>query len=348
VLIKSGTNSMLKKIIAAAIASAAISLSGCATDVALPEESPTVVEKTSIVVYAGRSESLVQPIIDQFTEDTGITVEVRYAGSAELAAQLLEEGENSPADVFFAQDAGALGSIAKAGLMTTLPDEILGLVPAGYSAADGKWVGVSGRVRVLVYNPEKVAAVPSSVFDLAGPEWQGRIGIAPTNASFQAFVTAMRILHGEDKTLEWLQAMKTNAVIYPKNSAILEAVETKTVDAGLINHYYWFARGREVGFENLTSKLGQFQANDVGNLINAAGVGIVTDSSAARSFVEYLLGKTGQQYFVDETSEYPLITGVEAGVDLTPLDQIPAPEIDLSDLDTLEETLQLIREAGLI
>ena len=203
-------------------------------------------------------------------------------------------------------------------------------------------------MRVFVYNPDTVANVPSSVFDLAEPEWQGRIGIAPTNASFQAFVTAMRVLHGEDKTLEWLRAMKTNAVIYEKNSAILEAVENKIVDAGLINHYYWFAMGREIGFENLTSLLGQFEARDVGNLINAAGVGIVSDSNAARSFVEYLLGQTGQQYFVDQTSEYPLISGIEAGVDLTPLSQIPAPDIDLSDLDSLEETLNLIREAGLI
>lgn len=333
---------MFKKSLALVIAAvAAVSVSGCTAEAALPD-------KSSIVVYAGRSEALLQPIIDQFTLDTGIEVEVRYAGSAELAAQLLEEGQNSPADIFFAQDAGALGAVAKAGLLTKMPDEVLGLVPPQYSAADGSWVGVSGRVRVFVYNPDKVANVPSSVFDLAEPEWQGRIAIAPTNASFQAFVTAMRVLHGEDKTLEWLRAMKTNAVIYEKNSAILEAVENKSVDAGLINHYYWFAMGREIGFENLTSRLGQFEAKDVGNLINAAGVGIVSDSNAARSFVEYLLSRTGQQYFVDETSEYPLISGIEAGVDLTPLDQIPAPDIDLSDLDSLEETLKLIREAGLI
>jgi iron(III) transport system substrate-binding protein len=333
---------LFKKSLALVIAAvAAVSVSGCTAEAALPD-------KSSIVVYAGRSEALLQPIIDQFTLDTGIEVEVRYAGSAELAAQLLEEGQNSPADIFFAQDAGALGAVAKAGLLTKMPDEVLGLVPPQYSAADGSWVGVSGRVRVFVYNPDKVANVPSSVFDLAEPEWQGRIAIAPTNASFQAFVTAMRVLHGEDKTLEWLRAMKTNAVIYEKNSAILEAVENKSVDAGLINHYYWFAMGREIGFENLTSRLGQFEAKDVGNLINAAGVGIVSDSNAARSFVEYLLSRTGQQYFVDETSEYPLISGIEAGVDLTPLDQIPAPDIDLSDLDSLEETLKLIREAGLI
>lgn len=333
---------MFKKSLALVIAAvAAVSVSGCTAEAALPD-------KSSIVVYAGRSEALIQPIVDQFTLDTGIAVEVRYAGSAELAAQLLEEGQNSPADIFFAQDAGALGAVAKAGLLTKLPAEILGLVSPQYSAADGSWVGVSGRVRVLVYNPDKVANVPSSVFDLAEPEWQGRIAIAPTNASFQAFVTAMRVLHGEDKTLEWLRAMKTNAVIYEKNSAILEAVENKSVDAGLINHYYWFAMGREIGFDKLTSRLGQFESRDVGNLINAAGVGIVSDSNAARSFVEYLLSRTGQQYFVDETSEYPLISGIEAGVDLTPLDQIPAPDIDLSDLDSLEETLNLIREAGLI
>ena len=333
---------MFKKPLALVLAAvAAVSVSGCTAEAALPD-------KSSITVYAGRSEALIQPMVDQFTLDTGIEVEVRYAGSAELAAQLLEEGQNSPADVFFAQDAGALGAVAKAGLLTKLPDEILGLVSPQYSAADGSWVGVSGRVRVFVYNPDTVASVPTSVFDLAEPEWQGRIAIAPTNASFQAFVTAMRVLHGEDKTLEWLRAMKTNAVIYEKNSAILEAVESKIVDAGLINHYYWFAMGREIGFDNLTSRLGQFEARDVGNLINAAGVGIVSDSNAARSFVEYLLSQTGQQYFVDETSEYPLISGIEAGVDLTPLSQIPAPDIDLSDLDSLEETLNLIREAGLI
>jgi len=333
---------LFKKSLALVLAAlAAVSVSGCSAEAALPD-------KSSITVYAGRSEELIQPMVDQFTLDTGIAVEVRYAGSAELAAQLLEEGQNSPADIFFAQDAGALGAVAKAGLLTKLPDEILGLVSPQYSAADGSWVGVSGRVRVIVYNPDKVANVPSSVFDLAEPEWQGRIAIAPTNASFQAFVTAMRVLHGEDKTLEWLRAMKTNAVIYEKNSAILEAVESKIVDAGLINHYYWFAMGREIGFDNLNSRLGQFEARDVGNLINAAGVGIVSDSNAARSFVEYLLSQTGQQYFVDQTSEYPLISGIEAGVDLTPLSQIPAPDIDLSDLDSLEETLNLIREAGLI
>jgi len=318
----------------------ALLLAGCA-----PQEGS---DDEPLLVYAGRSESLVQPLIDEFVSETGIEVEVRYGSSAELAAQLLEEGENSPADIFFAQDAGALGAIAKAGLLTELPTEIYNLVPASYSSADRSWVGVSGRVRVLNYNPELVTEIPNSVFDLADPSWQGRIAIAPTNASFQAFVTAMRVVHGDQRTLEWLEAMKTNAVIYEKNGAILEAVEAGQVAAGLINHYYWYARAQELGAAAMTSALAQFQSEDVGNLINAAGVGMVSDSSAAEEFISYLLSARGQQYFAEQTREYPVVRGVEPVDELTPLSDIPSPAIDLSDLDSLEQTLELIRQAGLI
>ena len=318
----------------------ALLLAGCA-----PQEGS---DDEPLLVYAGRSESLVQPLIDKFVSETGIKVEVRYGSSAELAAQLLEEGENSPADIFFAQDAGALGAIAKAGLLTELPSEIYDLVPASYSSADRSWVGVSGRVRVLNYNPELVTEIPNSVFDLADPSWQGRIAIAPTNASFQAFVTAMRVVHGDQRTLEWLEAMKTNAVVYEKNGAILEAVEAGQVAAGLINHYYWYARAQELGAAAMTSALAQFQSEDVGNLINAAGVGMVSDSSAAEEFISYLLSARGQQYFAEQTREYPVVRGVEPVDELTPLSDIPSPPIDLGNLDSLEQTLELIRQAGLI
>jgi iron(III) transport system substrate-binding protein len=330
----------LNKLFAASL-TALIALTGCASG-------PAVSEQDSIVLYAGRDEELVQPLIEMFEEETGIQVEVRYASSAELAAQLLEEGANSPADVFFAQDAGALGAISKAGLLTKLPTEIYDLVPAAYSAADGMWVGVSGRVRVMNYNPNTVTELPKSVFDLADPIWKGRVAIAPTNASFQAFVTAMRVVEGDEKTLEWLSGMKQNAVIFEKNGAILEAVEAGQVDIGLINHYYWYALAQEQGAENMKSKIAQFESSDVGNLINAAGVGIVNDSAAARKFVEYLLSTTGQTYFAETTREYPLIAGVMPADDLTPLMDIPAPKVDLSDLDSLERTLELIRQAGLI
>ena len=300
------------------------------------------------VVYVGRSETLIQPLIDQYVAETGVEVQVRYAGSAELAAQILEEGDNSPADVFMAQDAGALGAVSKAGYLRELDADLLNLIAPEYRAADGTWMGVSGRVRVFNYNPEKVLELPSSVLDLAGPEWKGRVGIAPTNSSFQAFVTALRLIEGDDVALAWLEAMKENGVIYEKNSAILEAVESGQVDAGLINHYYWYARGNEVGFENFNSEIAAFESQDVGNLRNVAGVGILSEDSRAKAFVQFLLSETAQQYFVTETSEYPLIEGLDPLPGLTPLDQIPAPEFDLNDLEALEETLQLIRAAGLI
>jgi iron(III) transport system substrate-binding protein len=339
----------LKKSLGAAIAlMAAVSLAGCAPAAEPTESASETTQAEPLVVYAGRSEELVQPLLDQFTADTGIEVEVRYAGSAELAAQILEEGANSPADVFFAQDAGALGAVSKAGLLKTLDQSIRDLVPAQFGASDGSWVGVSGRVRVLSYNPAKVTELPTSVFDLAKPEYQGRVGIAPTNASFQAFVTAMRVIEGDAKTLSWLEAMKTNGVVYEKNSAILDAVEAGEVDMGLINHYYWYAKAKEVGAENMTSKIAQFAANDIGNLKNVAGVGILSDNPSAKVFVEYLLSQKGQQYFVEQTNEYPLVAGVEPVAGLIPLSDIPAPDFDLNDLDSLEKTLELIRQAGLI
>jgi len=329
----------LKKLFAAALAAVSVvGLAGCA-----PSDTDG-----DFVVYVGRSETLIQPLIDQYVAETGVEVQVRYAGSAELAAQILEEGENSPADVFMAQDAGALGAVSKAGFLRELDSDLLNLIDPEYRAADGTWMGVSGRVRVFNYNPEKVTELPNSVLDLAGPEWKGRVGIAPTNASFQAFVTALRLIEGEDVALEWLEAMKENGVIFEKNSAIVEAVESGQVDAGLINHYYWFARGNEVGFENLSSEIAAFESQDVGNLRNVAGVGILSEDSRAKAFVEFLLSETSQQYFVTETSEYPLIQGLDPLPGLTPLDEIPAPEFDLNDLDALEETLQLIRAAGLI
>lgn len=329
----------MKRLFAAALAAVSVvGLAGCA-----PSDTDG-----DFVVYVGRSETLIQPLIDQYVAETGVEVQVRYAGSAELAAQILEEGDNSPADVFFAQDAGALGAVSKAGYLRELDADLLNLIDPEYRAADGTWMGVSGRVRVFNYNPEKVTELPSSVLDLAGPEWKGRVGIAPTNSSFQAFVTALANIEGEAVASQWLAAMKENGVLYEKNSAILEAVESGQVDAGLINHYYWYAKGSEVGFENLNSEIAAFESQDVGNLRNVAGVGILSEDSRAKAFVEFLLSETAQQYFVSETSEYPLIEDLDPLPGLTPLDEIPAPEFDLNDLEALEETLQLIRAAGLI
>ena len=316
-----------------------IALSGCAASTTNSEE--------SITIYSGRSESLIAELLDTFTEETGIEVNVRYGDSAELAAQILEEGSNVQADVFFSQDAGALVALAKENLTRSLPTDITDLVDASYKSKDSQWVGVSGRARVLVVNPDRVSKFPTSYRDLMDPIWKGRIGIAPTNASFQAFITAVRIIDGEQAAQDFLTAMKENAVVFEKNGLILQAVEDGVIDAGLINHYYWFELANEVGVGNMKSEIIWFEDQDAGNLINVAGAAVLSDNPSANMFVKWLLGNTAQNYFVEKTREYSL-TGVPAVAGLKPFGEIKAPKIDLSDLDSLAETLELIRKAGLL
>jgi len=316
-----------------------IAISGCAT---APSDSAE-----SITIYSGRSEALISELLDTFTLETGIAVNVRYGDSAELAAQILEEGSNVQADVFFSQDAGALGALAKEGLTKSLPADITDLIDASYKSKDSQWVGVSGRARVLVVNPEKVTELPTSYKDLMEPSWKGRIAIAPTNASFQAFITAVRITEGDQAAEEFLIAMKENAVLFEKNGLILQAVEDGVIDAGLINHYYWFELENEKGVGNMKSELVWFEDQDAGNLINVAGAAVLSENPSANVFVKWLLGETAQTYFVSKTWEYSL-TGVKDAVGLKPISDIKAPEIDLSDLDSLSETLELIRKAGLL
>jgi iron(III) transport system substrate-binding protein len=196
-------------------------------------------------------------------------------------------------------------------------------------------------------DPAKVSDVPTSYKDLMDPSWKGRIGIAPTNASFQAFVTAVRIIDGEKAAEDFLTAMKQNAVLFEKNSVILQAVEDGVVDAGLINHYYWFELASEKGESNMKSEIVWFNDGDAGNLINVAGVAVLSENPSANIFAKWLLGETAQRYFVERTREYSM-TGIPEVSGLKPLKDIKAPAIDLSDLDSLAETLELIRRAGLL
>jgi iron(III) transport system substrate-binding protein len=307
----------------------------------------------ALVVYSGRQEALVEGILERFEEESGIDVEVRYANTAELAGQLIEEGERSPADLFFSQDGGALGALAKNGQLATLPDNVLNQVDQGYRGRDGNWVGVSGRARVMVYDPEQVSPqeVPDSVFELTDPEWKGRVGLAPSNASFEAFVTAMRVLEGEDATQEWLQGMADNdPQLFDNNILVLEAVNEGQVAVGLINHYYWFEQVAEEGQDAVSARLKFLKNGDPGALVNVAGVGILESADKpdeALQLTEYLLSTEGQEYFAQETKEYPLVDGVATAEGVPPLASLDPPDIDLADLDTLEQTLEMIEEAGL-
>jgi iron(III) transport system substrate-binding protein len=307
----------------------------------------------SITVYSGRTESLVGPLVERFESETGIQAEVRYGDTAELAALLLEEGANSPADVYFAQDAGALGAVAAAGQLRALPEELLARVPAALRSPAGQWVGVSGRARVVVYDSRDMSAeqLPATIHGFTDPAWLGRLGWAPTNGSFQAFVTAMRLLEGEDAARAWLEGIQANdPVRYEGNSQIVQAVADGEIDAGFVNHYYLLRTIAEQG-EGFPVHNHFLTGSDPGALINVAGAGIISSSDAeasARRFIEFLLSSESQGYFAQETFEYPLIAGVDGPAGAPPLDQIQSPDVDLSNLADLQGTLRLLNDTGVL
>ena len=350
----------LRPAAAATAALAVLTLSACssadndAAATSVATSAGSAVADGTLSLYAGRDQELIDPLIEQFESDTGISVDVRYAGSTELAALLLEEGDATPADVFLSQDAGALGAVAKADLFATLPESITETVPAGFTSTDGSWIGVTGRARVIVYDSEQLSAdeVPTTVAALTDPQWVSEVGIAPTNASFQSFVTALRVLEGEDVARAWLEDMEASDVqIYAKNTPILEAANSGEIKLGLINHYYWYRMAAEVGANNMRAQLAFPQPGDAGSIVNVTGAGLLegaADDADALQFIEYLVSESAQQYFVDITYEYPLIDGVAAPEGLPALESLTNPELDLSDLDSLGETTALLVEVGLL
>lgn len=306
----------------------------------------------SIVVYSGRSEELVGPLLEKFTADTGIAIEARFAGSGEMAAQLITEGDQSPADVFLSQDAGALGAVAKAGLFSQIDRETLQAVRPTYSAADGTWVGVSGRARVLVYNPELAPNPPDTIDGLLAPEWKGKIGFAPSNASWQAFVTGLRVARGDEGAEQWLRAFKAqDPRAYENNVAVRDAADSGEIALGPVNHYYLYELIDTKGADAVTARNKFMAAGDPGGLVNVAGVGILKsapNSEGAQEFAAYLVGRSAQEYFAGETKEFPLAAGVTAAAGIPPLSELQPPAVDLSQLEDLEATQELLVETGLL
>lgn len=310
-------------------------------------------EAGSLTIYSGRSEELVGPVIEQFEGETGIDVEVRYGDTAEMAGTILEEGDNSPADVYFGQDAGALGALSEAGRFQELDAATLEKVDPQFRSVDGQWVGVSGRARVAVYNTATLseADLPESVLDFTDPKWGGgRLGWAPTNGSFQAFVTALRVAEGEDGARAWLEGIQANEPkVFENNTTIVEAAAAGEIDAGFVNHYYLYrflADDPDYPAANYV-----FPNGDLGSLVNVAGVGILDtaeNTEEAQRFVEFLLSTPVQEYFATKTFEIPLIEGVESDAALPPLESLQQPDINLNELADLEGTLALMTEVGLI
>jgi len=304
-----------------------------------------------LLIYSGRGEELVGPLIDEFRRSSGLEVEVRYAGSTELAATLLEEGSGTEADVFLAQDPASLGLAAP--LMATLPSEVIDAVAPRFRDRSHRWVGVSGRIRTVIYDRDQVQVsdLPAGIDDLLNPRWAGMIGVAPTNGSFLAFVAAMILDRGEAATLEWLKDLAAlDPLDYPKNSPIVAAADAGEVGLGLVNHYYLerFLEEHGQGFGARNHYIGN---GDPGALVLVAGVGILAPSEnqdIAEEFVEFLLSAPAQTYFAQEIKEYPVSAGVEPEGDLPPLESLNPPNVDLGSLSDLEGTLKLLRETEVL
>jgi iron(III) transport system substrate-binding protein len=313
---------------------------------------PAAPSATEITVYSGRSEKLVGPIFAAFEKSSGVKLKIRYGETAALATLLLEEGKQSPAAIFLAQDVGAVGALTERGLLATLPEDVLARVPEKYRAAKKTWAGVTGRVRSIAYAPArtKEADLPASILDLTRPAWKGKVGWAPQNASFQVFVTGVRKLLGDEAAGTWLAEMKANgARDYAKNGAIVQAVAAGEIDLGLVNHYYLYqflADDPAFGVKN------HFTApKDAGSLVNLSAIGVLASASPAAQaagvqLATYLLSDATQAAFAKETHEYPLVAGIAPPAGLVPLARIEPPPVDLSDLGDLEGTLALLKKSG--
>ena len=305
-----------------------------------------------LVVYSGRTSNLVNPLLEQFSEDTGTPIDVRYDDSANLALLIDEEGDRTPADVFISQSPGAVGFLDEGGHLAELPEDLVAMVPEGDAAADRGWVGLSGRVRTLVYNTEMVdpADLPESVLDLTVPEYAGQVALAPTNGSFQDFVTVLRTELGDEEAATWLEGMAAgDAPTFTNNTAIVEAVGRGEVPMGLVNHYYAFvARDDD---PDLPVENHFFSEGDYGStlLVTAASVLAQSDQGEdAEALVEYLLAADAQEYFAAETFEYPLASGASPEPELPPLDEVAPTRVDLGELGGgLAATTEMIDASGL-
>lgn len=340
------------------IGAASLLVAACGSDSndSSSSSSKSKAEQQKLVVYSGREKDLVDDLYKRFEQETGIKLEVRYNDSAATAAQLQEEGDRSPADLFYAQDAGAIGAIEE--LLAPLPEALVADVPAQYRDSEGRWTGVTGRVRTLVYNTDdiKEAQLPKSVYDVVKPEWKGKVGVAPTNASFIAFISAMRQVEGDDRARQFLDGLVANdAKIYEKNGPIVDAVGTGEIQVGLVNHYYLYERLEQDPKLPIANHF--FAAGDIGNMVNTSAIGILASSKQqelAQQLIKFML-TDGQTFIVNDAPEreYPLSVTTDISEnpryqELPALADIKAPEVDLSKLGgELEATVKMIQDSKL-
>ncbi len=306
-----------------------------------------------IVVYNAQHENLVKSWVDGFTKETGIKVTLRNGDDSELGNQLVQEGSASPADVFLTENSPSMVLVDNAKLFAPLDAETLKQVPAEYRPAHGRWIGIAARSTVFVYNPEKLSEqqLPKSLMDLAKPEWKGRWAASPSGADFQAIVSAMLTLKGEQATLEWLKAMKANFVAYKGNSTVMKAVNAGQIDGGVIYHYYRFVDQSKTGENSKNTKLYYFKHQDPGAFVSLSGGGVLASSkhkAQAQAFIKYITGKEGQDSLrTNNAFEYAVGVNAASNPKLVPLNELDAPKVEPSTLNS-QKVIELMTQAGLL
>lgn len=307
----------------------------------------------SIVLYNGEHPQLTQALVAAFEQETGINVRMRTNDGIVLANQILQEGDASPADVYMSENSPEFMTLQQRGLLAKLSPSILEQVPTRYESPTGEWVGITLRVSSLVYNPAVIARseLPTSILDLAKPQWKGKVAIAPTDSDFPPVVGAVIATYGPKTATTWLVGLKRNAQTYQDAEAVVSAVNHGDVAAGIVNQYYWYRLQLELGKNAMRSSLHYFPNNDVGSITNIAGVAVLASSKHrqdAERFVNFVVGETGQQIVAQgDTFEYPARPGVAPNSALPPLRAIAHATLSVVALGNHEQAVQLMREAGL-
>jgi iron(III) transport system substrate-binding protein len=305
----------------------------------------------TLTVYA-RDRDLSEPLIERFEQETGITVRVRWGNPIDLADQIIEDGANSPADVFYQPVSDALGPLSAAGRLATLSDDQLDRVPEAYRSPDGTWVGTSGRAHVVFYNTDQLSAddLPDSILGFTDPAWRGRIGWDPTSRSLQDVVTALRQLRGEDAVRDWLEGVKANApAAFRGAPPIVNAVAAgEIIQVGFGSHSYLYDMQADGDASNVSAR---YYSADPGGLLNVAGVGVIkgtNSEAAAHAFVDFLLSQTAQQFYADTVFEIPLVEGVDPPEGIPTADDLTVPGLDVRQFEELDDARTLLTEVGII
>lgn len=317
---------------------------------------PHAVAADKLVVYSGRAERLIKPVLDEFQAKSGIQIELLSSGTTELVNRLRAEGDHTPADVFLTNDAGSLEHARELNLLRPMDmQEVERAIPPQYRVADNSWIGLSGRFWIVVYNttlakPDQI----KSLLDLAQPQWKDKIAIPNSGSEYlQAGVSVIKATLGDDRTKQFLQGLKSNAgsQVYQKSSQIVEAVAKGQVAAGIVNHYYIYRHLATQPQAPIAALMPDQQEGGIGAIMNVSGIGVTRASKrvdGARSLIEFLITPTGQRLFADLNKEYPLHPEVKADPALIERTTFRAAVVPLTRLAELREpTLTLIEQVGL-